>query len=693
MPPAPTATLLPLLLAAVLGAAETIELKEQPFDVVTTTDGRTIQGTLVEQRTDGTLRFKVNPSNEEITIPAGTHSDVIFRRTAPQVVGEAGRVAISAKDQRRLIEVLRWAIDHNANDAAAAHAAAWLKLQPGDREVLAIAVALWKAKADWASIEGAARAGMAADRNWSEGDELVVEALAALGRSGELDGYARQWLARNPTALRANLICGASFENAGDARAARECFRKAWDLYKDPTGGLGLARTSLSTGQYAEGLAAALALIELKQSVAEARAYAGAAAVALGDLAAAKPLLQSFNADTLPAGAAQAGSYALGLIAFREGRFSEAAKSWQGIPTPSAQLALAIAQRREFAGAERLPSDLRPASVLLNASVRLENRQAAKALELIDQHLDGRHGYLFRIAQVLASGGTADSVRALIAMRTPESLRWQIYGHLIAGRYEEADQLARTLPASDGYAMVCRVFLAAARGDPEGARMLYESSGGLPGAPAEYVRRLKELYDTADDSQVVEAFDWPAGETMASGWEALIPGSGIAVRAEGGKLVMEGVQAAKSDDPVTRAVTSVSASRFRLARLTVDIAALGRGTAGLELLDGVRKNGAAIAAIGGFGKLQWRQLTAGKWTEWRELPYAVEGTTAVMALDFSGGRVFAADPGDPLRRTQLTDVLARAQGEWSLGLFGTAEAGIAWKAAFDDLRWRLKPEK
>ncbi|HAT11579.1 MAG TPA: hypothetical protein DCS97_13520, partial [Planctomycetes bacterium] len=418
-----------------------------------------------------------------------------------------------------------------------------------------------------------------------------------------------------------------------------------------------------------------------------------AAAAAAGDLDAAKRGLDGFTPDTLPGPAAQAGTYALGLVAFREGRTAEAVKHWQAVQTPSAQFALAIAQRREFAGIERLTVEQRAAARLLNASIRLETRQADKALELIDQHLDGRHSFLHRVAQVLTSSGSAEAVRALAAVRTPESQRWQLYGHLVGGRFDEAEQLARTFPANDGYALACRVFLAAARSDPEGARMLYEGSGGLPGAPADYARRLSELYNTADDQVVTEAFDWPDGEVLASGWEPLIPGTGISVRAGGGRLVMEGVQSAVTEDPVTRACIAVPGSRFRLARLAVDISAAAGAQVGLELLDGARKNGVAIAAIGGQPRLQWRQLASGRWAEWRELPYVVAGTTAVMALDFSGGRVFAADPADPLQRTQLSDVLARVQGDWSLGVFGTAAPGTAWKASFDDLRWRLRPDK
>jgi tetratricopeptide (TPR) repeat protein len=682
-----------LLLVAALAAAETVELKEQPFDIVQMKDGRTIEGTLLEQRTDGTLLFKPRASNEEIAIAAGTHSGVSYRRSVAQTTAAAAGAAIAANDQRRMVETLRWGQEKGAADAVMTQAALWLKQHPADRDVLEIIVPQLRAKPDWATLEAVARAGLAADRNWSDGDELVVEALTAQGRNQELDAYARQWLARNATALRANLICGASFENAGDLRAARECFRKAWEIHKNHAGALGLARTSLSTGHYADALRASQALIEAGQSVPEAQAFGGAAATALGDLATARPLLNGLDAAKLPAAAAQAGTYAQGLIAYRQGRMDEAARRWQSVPTPQAQFAAAIAQRREFSTPERLPEDFRPAARVLNASVRLENRQAQKALELIDQHLDARHGFLYMIGQVLTNSGSPDSIRALQVVRTPESLHWQLYGSILGGRYDAAEQIARAMPANDGYAMACRVFLAAARGDPEGARMLYEGSGGLPGAPPDFARRLAELYSTADDQVLVEPFDWPTGEVMATGWEVLTQGSGIAVRADGGKLVMEGVQATQADDPVTRTATMVPGSRFRLARLAVDISALGKGLAGLELLDGQRRNGVAIAASAASAKLQWRLLSLGKWNDWRDLPYAVDGTVAVMALDFSGGRIFAADPADPMRRTQLSDVLARSQGEWSLGVFGTAEPGTAWRASFDDLRWRLKPVK
>lgn len=691
---APRAILAACLLAAALSAGEApIELREQPWDVVNLNDGRTIEGTLVEQRTDGTLQFKPRQSAEEMTISANLHHGVSFRRTAAQVAAAAANQALGAGDQRRTLEVMRWAVEKGAKDAALAGAGKWLKEHPGDREVIALCVPLWRERQDWAAMEASARSGVAADRNWSDGDELVVEALGKLGRSAELEAYAKQWLARAPTALRANLICGASFEAASDIRLARECFRKAWELGKSPDGALGFSRTSLVAGQFDDALRAGQALGDAGGAhAAEAKAYAGSAAAAAGNLALAKQLLTGFAPDGLPGPAAQAGAYALGLIAYREGRAAEAARIWSGVPTPAAQFALAIAQRREFSSADRLPAEGRAAARLLNATVRLENRQGPKALELIDQHLDGRHAFLFKVAQVLATGGSPESVRGLAAVRSPESQRWQLYGHVIAGRYDEADALARTLPAADGYVQAVRVFLAAARGDPEGARQLFQNSPGLPGAPAAYVARLAELYNTADDKVVAEPFDWPEGEVLASGWESSTPGTGIHVHAQAGRLVMDGTQTA-SEDPLTRAGVAVSGQRFRSARLTLDIANAAAATTGLELLDGAKRNGIAIGVRGGQARMHWRQLTNGKWTEWRELAAVVDGTTAVIAIDFSGGRIFSADPADPMRRQQLSDILAKSQGDWWLGVFGTAEAGAAWKVAFDDLRWRLKPEK
>lgn len=679
---------LALAAACAAGDATWVELKARPLDTLITGEGLRLDGTLLERRSDGTVLFKLNADGKEHIYPKSDYRDIELRHPAKQVVAEAASQAMEAGNSRRLAEVLRWGIQNDAAEAVNAVIGRALKANAADKDVLAVAVPLWRERKDWATLEAAARAAIAADRNWTDADELVIEALSAQNRQPEIEAYAKVWLDRNPTALRANLLCGAAFERSGNIRAARECFRKAWEIGKSPDGALGYARTSLMAGQFADARRAAQTLLDGKTAP-EAKAWAAAAAAAQNDLPNAKTLLAGFDPAAVSAAAAQAGSYALGLVAWREGRLGEAAKQWSTVQTPAAQLALAIAQRREFAGADRLPESLRASARVLNACVRLEGRQTDRALELIDPHLDGRHAFLYATAEVLKSGGSPESVRALGAVNSPESKRWQLYGDLLAGRYDESEAKARAQPPTDGYAMCCRVFLLAAKGDPEGARMLFQNSLGLGGAPHAYIERLKEQFKTADFPVVSEPFDWQEGELLPTGWEALIPGTGIRVHAAAGKLVMEGTQAA-SEDPLTRAVTSVPGSRFRSARLAVDVAAAAHATIGVELLDAGKRNG--VAQAWHDGKLVWRQLVNGRWSGWSDLPYACDGTTAVISLDISGGRVYATDPADPLRRQPLSDALARAQGDWLLSLFGTAEAGTAWRAGFDDLRWQLMPD-
>lgn len=680
-----------VLCAVACAAADTqlVELKDQPWDAIITREGLRIDGTILQRRDDGVIQFKLAKDGKDQLFQPADYRSWEFRHTAKQVVAEATAQAISLGNSRRLAEIMRWGLEKDAKDAVMTAIGQALKAKPADQDVLEVAVPLWREAKDWTTLEAAARAAVRADPVSAIYDPLVVEALQQQGKQAELEAYAKTWLERNPTALTANLLCGDAFERGGDIRNARECFRKAWDLGKSDAGALGYARTSLIAGQFADARRAAQALLDAGKMPEEAGAWAAAAMAATGDLAPAKALLAAFDPAKVSARAAEAGAYALGLIAWREGRPGEAAKQWSTVQTPAAQLALAIARRREFAASDRLPETLRHAARLLNAEVRLEANQPDRALELIDPHLDGRHAFLHTTAEVLKTSGSVNAVRALAAVNSPESKRWQLYGDILAQRYDDAKAKAKAMPPNDGYAMFCRVFLLAANHDPEGARLLFESALGLPGVPGKYVELLKQHYKTADYPVVDEHFDWPEGELLPTGWEAQSPGTGIRVHAEAGKLVMDGTQTA-SEDPLTRAAIGVPGGRFRSARLAVDVSAAARAIVGIELLDAGKRNGVALAWRA--GRLIWRQVTNGRWSEWIDLPYASTGTVAVITLDFSGGRVYAADPSDPLKREQLSDALAHAQGDWLLSLFGTAEAGVAWKAGFDDLRWQLTPD-
>ncbi|MEK7415858.1 MAG: hypothetical protein AAB263_21335, partial [Planctomycetota bacterium] len=339
-------------------AAPLIELREIPLTTVLFSDGRRIEGDLLMQRSDGTLQFKQKGAASESTISAGTYSSIEHRRTAHEVVTLAAAQAITANDERRIIEVLRWGSEHAAKTAVMQQAATALKKRPASRDILAIVIPLWREKPDWKAMEDASRAALAADSHWDQGNEFVIEALNGQGRTSDVLAYAQEWLSRNPSAMQANLICGNAFESSGEIRSARECYRKAWQIGRSPKGALGFANTSLQTGQYADSLSAATTLIKDGNFVADAKAFGGAAAAALGDLAMAKELLTGFAPDVVSGTAAQAGNYALGLIAFQENRTAAAVKSWATVQTPAAQLALAIAQRREFKTVDRLPADL-----------------------------------------------------------------------------------------------------------------------------------------------------------------------------------------------------------------------------------------------------------------------------------------------------------------------------------------------
>lgn len=695
-----------VMLAAAAWAADPspkVALVDQPLDILVTAEGAQREGTLIEKFNNGTsVRFKLKDAANETVYPAGSWKDIIYRRPAAKVFKEAVDEARTLGSPKRMVEVLQFGIGKGLGEQAAASAGDWLKQRPGDRQVLAAVLPLWRERGDWAAIESAARAGLKADANWAECDELIIEALTRQERQAELQEHARQWLERQPSALRANLICGAAYETAGEVRKARECFRKAWELHKHTDGALGFARCSLKSGNFADTVRAAGAVSADPAAGAEARAYAGAAQAALGDGAAAKASLDGLAIDALPTPAAQAAGYALGLLAFRDGRMAEAARLWQGVKTPAAQFAAAIALRQEFASADRLGPEHAVSVRLLNAAVRLETGQAAQALPLIDARADARQSFLAKAAEILASNGAPAALRAIQGIATRESERWQVYGHLRAGRFAEAEALARTLPPDDGYAAACLVYLAAARQDEEGARNEFEKAQRLPGAPADYIRVLSDRYSSAADTVVTIAFDWPPGDQLASGWEPVIPlGSGIGLRATGDRLVMEGNQGQSSPpaqgqpgppDGATRAMVTVPGARFRLAQLAMDVSAATAASVGLELLDGSRMNGIAVGTRPGSGNLHWRLLRNGRWEAWIQLPYRIDAGNAVIAVDLSGGTVFASDPVDRRGRTALSDILAGAVGEWRISLFGLAEAGAAWKASFSSLTWRLKPE-
>jgi hypothetical protein len=678
-----------LIAAACAGLAALDEWREIPYDTIQFANGTERKGTIVEERTDGTVVFKEDRADGTATYAKDAYRSVAYRRMAPEIVASEGKRLLEAGNDAMLARLFRWGLEHNAVDAATRLAVDALKRRPGARELLAVTLPALAAKGEHAVVEKLARAGVQADPHWDDGNQYVVAALLGQARNADALIYARDWLARSPTALRANLMVAEAEEQGGDARSARERWRKTWELHKNLDGALGFARCSLAVGAYPDAKRAGEALVAAGHQPAESRAWLAGACAALGEDSRSAQLLDGLKADELSAKGRQAAEYARGLIAFRQGRLDEAARQWEGVGTPAADLAAAIARRKEPTRVDALSEELRPAARLMAISARIEGKRAKEALSVIDPNLVGRHAFLFRAAKVLESGGSAEAVREVGAARTPEAARWQLYGHLIANRLAEAEAVAASLGPADGYAAACRIYLAAAKGDPEGARALFRVAQGQKGAPAAYLAELGKRYADADDIVQSEPFDWPEGDLLASGWEGSAPGTDIRIHAKGGRLLFDGTQ---KEAGISRAGLLVPGARLRSARLLFDLSAAGSATAGLELLDAARKNGIAIAARPGSAKLAWRQLVQGAWSTWSDLPFPAAVVTGI-ALDRSGDRIFAVDPANPVNRQQLSDVLGKIQGDWWLGAFTEAEPGSALALAVDELVIRLRPGK
>ena len=201
---------------------------------------------------------------------------------------------------------------------------------------------------------------------------------------------------------------------------------------------------------------------------------------------------------------------------------------------------------------------------------------------------------------------------------------------------------------------------------------------------------LAAEYASDNDELLVEEFDWVEGDSLASGWQVLAPGTNIRVHARGGALLFAGEQVA-SDDSVTRAWRMIAADRFKKALATFDIDGIGQAAVGIEVLDSQRSNGVALGILAD-NKLGWRAMKGGAWGPWQDLKLRVEGTKPVLHIELNAGRVYVVPAADkPTQRFSLGDGTVPITGFLTLSLFGTAEAGSAWHVGVLSLETQLKP--
>lgn len=658
-------------------------------DAIVLKSGETVVGTIIDIDGDGNVTIEETSGKRRIESKNIRRQEM--RRTVEQVVEIRGGQALARGDIEDALKTIRWAARDKKNpESALKLAEAAIAKAPNHQVLASLTIELYKELGHPQKIEALARKILKADPHWSEGYEIVTQVLQAdPARAADLRDWLNDWNRAQPTAFLPNKHLAQMFEKSGDYKLAQEAYRKCWTLHKDQESGLGYARVSLKRGDTAKAMEAAKTLTSDPKFADEAKAIDGSAKLAMGQLDEAEALLKEAVAGTLSDDSKQYAIYNLGYIHLHNNRAAQAREQWKQLTTPVADLAMACLERRPFEQVESLPSPgLKQLAKELNAAVGLERGQFAVAGAL-DPTSSRRALFLTQVAKVLQSVGSEASIRELAQTNTIESLRWQAYGHMIAGRYRECEQLLGNLPENDGYALAYRLLIADSRKDQTKAVDYYKQIASSPNAPREWVARTAAIFESANDELKDEQFDWPAGDTPQSGWQYKMPGTGIRIHAKDGKLWFEGTQAVTAD-PVSHAFFLVRQERLRSVKLTLDLSGVGTATGGLEVLDDTRTQGVHLA-VRGDSRVAWRAVKgAGAYGAWEPLELQIQGTSATLGIEYVNGRLLAFMGDDVTKKYPLGQNTFQS-AMLTVGIFGEAEPGETWKLAADHMQVQLKP--
>lgn len=678
------------------GADAYIELVVREYDTIVLKGvSSPILGKVTVINSDGSMMVEEIGRPGARTIQAKDIERTEFHLTAPKLVEKRGAQALAKNDVDDVVKTLRWA-EENATkypelkDAALTLGEKAIAKAPTNTVLGSRVIGMYLAQEKLKEAEVLARKLVQADPRYNEGYEYVAKVLEAdPTREEELKTWLNDWLKIQPTALRPNKYLAGLFERSGQLRQSQEAYRKCWTLHKDQDSGLGYARVTLRRGEYEKALDAATQLAAIPDLADEAKAIAGSAKLAQGDLPGATTLLQDAVLGKLSDDSSKLVRYNLGYAMLRANQPAKARDLWKDLGTPVAALALACLERKPYEQVEALPTPaLKQVAKELNAAVGLESREFALAGAL-DPLAGKRSLFLTQVAKIVQSNGSEASIREVALTPGPESLRWQAYGHLLAGRTKECEAALAQLPADDGHALAYRLTMADAAKDQNRAIDLLKRLAASPSTPREWLARVMTIYDSANDEFKDEPFDWPEGDAPSAGWQFASPGTGIRVHVGGGQLLLDGTQTA-SADAVTRAWSMVRNERLKQVKLDLDISKVGNATAGLEVLDGGRQNGVALG-VRGDSRLAWREIKAGVWGQWQNLDWQLQGTKAALCIDYSNGRVLAFLAEDPTHKVALGQGLTMPSAELCVGVFGTADPGVEWKLAADGMQIHLRP--
>jgi len=692
-----------LFLATAVAADEVVlpPLQEIPYDSLTLKNDDTLVGTIVDYREDdGYIIFQKSGTESRIGYAKGRYTSYSYRRLAPDIIEQRLAILIREEDilnrAKKIEDTLRWGLEKGQDKLVYSKAIEAAKAVADDTRVAEKVIRLWtQTGRDLGELEGMSRAVLEANQTWVYGREKLLEILLAEGRDEEIDAEVEKFLELHPLNRYANSIEARRAEQRGDIKAAQAAYYNS--VGRDAGDGvarLGYARCSLYLREFDRAGAEAATVLEEDESSAEAAAILGSVALQKGRDEQALALLETSAEEISKPRLREIAVYNYGLALLRTGRREEAAEVWQKQSSPQAELGVAIAKDVPVDRAAFEHDLLVGVAVEHNLCVALE--AGATDVDELRQQLSygsvARHTFLDQAAAIVTSEGSTRAVRAIERRESAEARRWVLWGHLRGGRLDEAAEVLADLPDDDGYAAICRVYLAAARDDEAGARKFYKELVEPLAArqdlavppPADYVSVLAANFMASEGGYRRYDFALPDGEILGPGWSSRARGTGVRIHIEDGALVFDGTPTA-SRTPVNRAWCTVYSSRFEEVVLHCDASSRDGAAVGIELLDERNAHGLALGIMPD-GELRWRTIEKGRAGKWKPfsppLEYRPERPLRLRYL--SGGRVAVPDPADPRNPLQLGEPLDFT-GKLHLAIFAEGEVGEPFRFSIDYL--------
>lgn len=683
-----------VLMVGRLDGEEPWPLQVFDLDTLILTNGDPRLGTIEAVRPDGSILFTEAGSSGAIGYLPKQFQGYRYRRSASQVIDQ--RMGIFLDPDREeaqpfeIIATLRWAVEMD-DEALVPVIKNWAQQAalaiPEHLPLLEYSLRILQAGEDDHAIEAIARAGVAANPNWETGYNQLLALLVRQERFEDLREAISLTLTHRLNNHLANRLFADQALRDGDIAEAREAYRKA-SATNDAQALEGYAITSLMLREWNTAERSAQQLITVGEHLPSAMAILGTVRLHQGEEQEASSLLDNaWQSGSLQGPLAVITAHNLGIVRQRLGDSSAALAVLADNDHPASRLATAI-----FSGQANIPSalmrhpQLGPMAIEYQAISALSAGRYEEAIaEGLDADTRPRHRFLEQVRAMMAERGAATRVRTLALTPGVESLRWQLYGHLLAERWQDAWTVASSLDDNDGYAAVAKAYIRASSGEPEGAALIYrqqvqpmaEEGRGNPPPPAAYVAVLAAEFDTAQGEYRRYDFNWPNGERLGPGWDQeLTPGSGIRLSVNDQALSFAS-DANVNRPGLARAWCRVREQIMERVILEATYPQDEQVLSGLEILDGDRQQGVAVA-VAANRTLRWRQMRNGQWQAWRDFPSSI-----TLAAD-QHLTLYYRSPG----RVQIRDADNQAQsvgesfspsGYLSVSIFAEARGGGDWE--------------